>query len=276
MKQTIVISGIGEGMGRQVALLLAKKGYTICGFDMNSSAIASLKKELNAQNVEHILEDFDITNKEKLTDFRDKVIKKFGTVDTVLSNVGIGFFGAFEEVDLEKAAACLNINIIGCARLFQSFIPTMRERRQGKLIAMSSLVGQIPFPFESVYSSSKFGVEGLVQSIRYEVAPFKIQVALIEPAQVSTTFAAKIHKLPPTSSPYYDRVKRFLERDQELIKTATTPNQAAQKIVKVIKSKKPKLFNQVDTMSSIFLFLNRVLPRWLRDFILLNHMNIRN
>jgi short-subunit dehydrogenase len=140
---------------------------------------------------------------------------------------------------------------------------------------MSSLVGRIPFPFESIYSASKFAITGMVLSLKYEVEPFGIQVALIEPAQVSTTFAAKIHVLPPENSVYRDRVRRFIERDDELIKTAPTPPVAARKIVKVIEAKKPPLFNQIDFMSSFFLWLNQFLPRAMRDTILVNHMRIK-
>ena len=196
-------------------------------------------------------------------------------MDTVLSNVGIGFFSPFEEANLEKALKCLDINIIGAAAIFQAFIPSMRERRSGKLIAMSSLVGRIPFPFESIYTASKFAVTGMVVSLKYEVEPFGIQVALIEPAQVSTSFAAKIHVLPPEGSVYRDRARRFIERDDELIKTAPNPVDAAKKIVSVIEAKKPSIFNQIDFMSSFFLWLNQFLPRSLRDAILVNHMHIK-
>jgi short-subunit dehydrogenase len=151
----------------------------------------------------------------------------------------------------------------------------MRENRGGKLIAMSSLVGQIPFPFESIYVASKFAVEGLVLSMRYEVEPFGIKVALIQPAQVSTSFAAKIHKLPPEGSPYRERAGRFIRRDEELIKTAPTPPQAAAAVVKVIKSKNPKLHNQIDRKSKVFMSLNRVLPGSIRDAILLRQMDIK-
>jgi short-subunit dehydrogenase len=196
-------------------------------------------------------------------------------VDAVVSNVGIGFFGPFEEVDLEKALKCMELNVIGAAAIFQAFLPSMRENRSGKLIAVSSLVGQIPFPFESIYSASKFAVEGLVLSMRYEVEPFGIRVALIEPAQVSTSFAAKVHKLPPEGSPYRERAGRFMRRDQELIKKATTPPQAAAKIVEVIKAKNPKLHNQFEFKSRLFMGLNRVLPRPMRDAILLRQMDIK-
>lgn len=275
MSQTVVITGLAQGMGREVVKMLAKSGDAIAGFDMDTGGIASLGAELDALGARHHLEVLDITDRPGILKFRDRVLEKFPRVDTVVSNVGIGFFGPFEEINLEKALKCLEINVIGTAAIFQAFIPSLRKAGGGKLIAMSSLVGQIPFPFESIYSASKFAISGMVESFQYELAPFGIHVALIEPAQVSTSFAAKIHVLPAEGSPYRERAGRFIDRDNELIKTATTPAQAAGRIVKVIRSPRVKLHNQVDFMSTFFLFLNKILPKFMRDMILLNHMNIK-
>ncbi len=275
MGKVIVISGLAEGMGREVATILAQSGDTIAGFDMSSEGIASLEKELKAFGNPFHLETLNITDREGILRFRDTVLQRFSHVDTVVSNVGIGFFGPFEEIDLEKAMKCLEINVIGAAALLQAFLPSMRRAGRGKLLAMSSLVGRIPFPFESIYTASKFALQGLVEAIQYEVRPFGIDVALVEPAQVSTNFAAKIHELPPEGSPYRDRARRFIERDNALIKTATTPRAAAGKIVRVIREKNPRLHNQVDFMSTVFLALNRILPKFARDMILVNYMDIR-
>jgi len=275
MEQVVVISGLAQGIGREVTKILAAGGHSVAGFDMDGAGIAGLTNELSGSRGDHYLIEMDITNRKGILEFRDNVLDRYGRVDTVLSNVGIGFFGPFEEVDLEKALRCLEINIIGAAALLQAFVPSMRERRAGKLLCMSSLVGQVPFPFESIYSASKFGLEGLVQSLKFEVEPFGIRVGLIQPAQVSTDFAAKIHYLPPEGSPYRDRVKRFIDKDNELIKTAPTPVQAAEKIVALIHRENPPRFNQVDFMSTVFLFLNRMLPAKIRDMILVNHMDIK-
>lgn len=275
MGQVIVITGCADGMGREVAKLLAAAGDSIAGFDVDEKGIASLIGELKGGSTEHLLMPLDITNRPGILAFRDAVLKKYGRVDTVLSNVGIGFFGPFEEIDLEKAFKCFEINVIGAASIFQAFIPTLRTRGGGKLIAMSSLVGRIPFPFESIYTATKFAIEGMMLSIRYEMEPFGIRCAIIEPAQVSTTFAAKIHNLPPENSPYRERARRFIERDDVLIKTAPTPIYAANKIVKVLHSQRPKLHNQIDFQSSFFLTLNRFLPQRIRDMILVNFMDIK-
>jgi len=275
MSDVVVITGLADGMGREVAKMLAKEGDSIAGFDVDAAGIDTLKGELESIGGDHLLQAMDITDRPGIKAFSKEVLDKYGHVDTVLSNVGIGFFSPFEEVDLEKALQCLDINVMGTAAILQAFVPSMRERGKGKLIAMSSLVGRIPFPFESVYSASKFAVNGLVMSLRYEVEPFGIRVAVIEPAQVSTTFAAKIHVLPPEGSPYRDRARRFIDRDNELIKTAPDPLMAAKKIVKVVHSDKPPLYTSIDTMSGVFQFLNKVLPTRVRDSILINHMDIK-
>ncbi|MFI5398889.1 MAG: SDR family NAD(P)-dependent oxidoreductase [Candidatus Binatia bacterium] len=273
--QAVVITGIAQGMGREVARLLAQSQTPVAGFDVDVEGIAALQAELDGVGCPHLLTTLDITDRRGILHFRDMVLDKFARVEAVLSNVGIGFFGPFEEVDLGKALKCLDINVIGTAAIFQAFIPSMRANRSGKLIAVSSLVGQIPFPFESIYSASKFAVEGLVLSLRYEVEPFGIKVALIRPAQVSTAFAAKIHQRPPQSSPYWARVDRFIKRDDELIKSAPTPAQAAAEIVKVIRAASPKLHNQIDWKSQLFLTLNRLLPQRIRDALLLHQMDIK-
>lgn len=279
MGQVVVITGVADGMGKEAARRLAAAGDSIAGFDIDPQGIAALQTELDAlsrdNGARHHLATLNIMDRPGVLAFRDAVLERYPHVDTVLSNVGVGFFGPFEETDLEAARRCLEINVVGAATIFQAFLPHMRQRGRGKLIAMSSLVGQVPFPFESIYSASKFAIEGMVMSLRYEVEPFGIRVALIEPAQVSTRFASKIHQLPPEGSPYRERARRFIARDDELIKTAPTPEQAGRRIADVVRQDRPPFHNQIDFMSSVFLFLNRVLPRRMRDAILLRHMDIR-
>ncbi len=275
MAGIVVITGLAQGMGRGVAERLGRRGWSIAGFDVDEEGLASLASELDACNNGHLLERVDITERKAVRAFRDRVLERFGHVDVVLSNAGIAHFGPLEETDLDKALRCLEINVIGMASLFQAFIPSMRLRHGGRLIAMSSLVGQIPFPFESIYSASKFAVEGLVHSMRLEVEPFGIRVGLIHPAQVSTAFAAKSQAPAANGSPYEERVGRFLARDEELIQSAPTPAQAADRIARVVEARRPPLSTRIDAMSTFFMALNRFLPTRLRDAILLRHMDIR-
>jgi len=273
---------LAQGMGREVAKRIAAAGDTVAGFDIDRQGIETLRAEFENDGHEALLHTLDVCDRPGIARFRDEVLERYGHVDTVLANVGIGFFGPFEEVDLDSAARCLEINVIGTAAVLQAFVGQMREQRSGKLIAVSSLVGQVPFPvgqvpfpFESIYAATKFAVEGLVLSLRYEVEPFGIRVALIHPAQVSTNFAAKIHVLPDEGSPYRERVRRFIARDEKLIQTAIDPATAADRIVEAVRSPAPPLFNPLDSKSRFFMMLNRFLPMRLRDELLLRQMDIR-
>jgi short-subunit dehydrogenase len=272
--QAVVITGLAQGMGREVARLLARSKVPVAGFDVDADGIESLKKELEQAGCEHLLTILDITDRPGILKFRDAVLEKFGRVDAVLSNVGIDCFGPLEELDLNKALKWLEVNVIGAAAIFQAFLPSMRENRSGKLVAMSSMVGQLPFPFESIYSASKYAIEGLAASLRLEVEPFGIKVALIEPAQVSSSFAAK-RKPPAEGSPYRERAIRFIERDKILVSGGSTPAQAAATIVKVINSTNPNLHNEITLKDRAVMSLSRVLPYKLRDAVLVRHMGIK-
>jgi short-subunit dehydrogenase len=274
MGQVVVITGCAQGMGREVAKILAAKGVSVAGFDMDDKGLGTLEKELGGTGGGHYFTKLSVTDRKGILKFRDKVLERFGHVDTVFSNVGVGFFGPFEEVDLEKAIVNFEINVFGTAAVFQAFIPSMRVRKQGKLVAVASMVGRIPFPFESIYSSSKFAVEGLVRSLKYEVAPFGIKVALIEPSQVSTAFAAKSHVIPPADSPYHAKVVRFSKKNGEILKGAHTPASAAQLIVRILEQKNPKLHNQLSFKDSLNLKMMAILPSSLTDSMLLKHMDI--
>jgi len=270
----VVITGLAQGIGREVARLLARSKVPVAGFDVDAVGIESLKKELEEAGCDHLLTTLDITDRPGILKFRDQVLAKFGRVDAVLSNVGVDCFGPLEELDLDKALKWLEINVIGAAAIFQAFLPSMRENRSGKLVALSSMVGQLPFPFDSIYSASKYAIEGMAACLRIEVEPFGIKVALIEPAQVSSSFAAN-REPPPEGSPYRERAIRFIERDKALVSRGSTPAQAAAAIVKVIKSKNPSFFNEITVRDRVFMSLSRILPYQVRDAVLVRHMGIK-
>ncbi|MBN2224429.1 MAG: SDR family NAD(P)-dependent oxidoreductase [Deltaproteobacteria bacterium] len=275
MNQKVVITGPARGIGYEVAKVLARSGDTVIGFDRDGKGIERLKKEMDRIGAPHFLSCLDITDVKGVKKFRDAVLKEFGTVDAVISNAAVASFGAFEEADLDGMLESLTINVLGTARIFQAFIPAMRRRGDGRLIAMSSFTGIVPFPFESIDTACNFAIEGLVRAFRCEVEPFGIEVGLIEPSIVLTDLTAGIHTVPPAGSPYRERIQRFLAKDREMKKDAMVPTLAAQKIVKIIKGKKLKLHNRIDFTSALFLSIDKFLPAGLRDAILLNQMNIK-
>jgi len=270
-ERTVVVTGLGQGMGREVARLLAARGWRVAGFDVDAAGVRSLADELGAR---HILTTADVRDAAAMAAFRDTVLAAFGRVDVVLSNVGVNLFGPLEETDLDRARRCLEINVLGAARVFQAFLPAMRARGAGTLVAVTSMVGQVPFPFGSIYAASKFALEGMLASLRLEVEPFGIRVAVVRPAQVSTTFAAKGRALPADGSPYRERARRFVARDEALIASAPTPAQAAATIAAVVEAERPPAATQIDAASTAFVWLNALLPTGVRDAILRRHLGI--
>src|SRR4030042_2738259 len=106
MMEAVVITGLAQGIGREVAKLLARSKVPVAGFDVDAEGIESLKQELETAGCDHLLMTLDITDRPGILQFRDAVLEKFGRVDVVLSNVGIGFFGPLREVGLEEGANC--------------------------------------------------------------------------------------------------------------------------------------------------------------------------
>jgi short-subunit dehydrogenase len=275
MSQKVVITGPARGIGYEVAKLLAQSGDTVIGFDRDDKGISRLKKELDRIGAPYFLTGVDVTDRKGVAKFRDAVLKEFGAVDTVLSNAAVASFGSFEETDLGGMLRSFEINVLGTAAILQAFIPAMRASGAGRLIAMSSFTGIVPFPFESIDTACNFAIEGMVRALRYEVEPFGIKVGLIEPSIVVTDLTAGVHVLPPAKSPYRERIERFLAKDREMKKDAMSPAHAAQEIVKIVKGKGLKLHNRIDFTSSLFLSIDKFLPAKVRDGILLSQMNIK-
>jgi NAD(P)-dependent dehydrogenase (short-subunit alcohol dehydrogenase family) len=275
MGRNVVITGIARGIGCEVAKILARSGDTVIGFDRDDAGIGRLKKEMERMGARHFLSHLDVTDTKGVTKFGSAAFKEFGAADVVVSNAAVATFGAFEEADPKDMLRSLSINVLGAAAVFRAFIPQMRQRGAGRLIAMSSFTGIVPFPFESVDTACNFAVQGLVRALRYEVEPFGIEVGLIEPSIVATDLTKGIYAVPPAGSPYRERIQRFIAKDRELKKDAMGPARAAEKIVKIINARKLKLHNRIDATSALFLSIDRFLPAGLKDGILLGQMDIK-
>ena len=243
--EAVVITGLAQGIGREVAKLLARSKVPVAGFDVDKEGIESLNQELEDAGCDHLLTTLDIVDRPGILQFRDMVLEKFGRVDVVVSNVGIGFFGPFEEVDLEKALKCMEINVIGTAAIFQAFLPSMRENRKGRLIAVSSLVGQIPFPFESIYSASKFAVEGYTDTLANELASTPAHVSAVEPGGFKSNIVENLQDRALALAEAGDlelnsEVRASLQESVASRQTMKEPDAVAQAVLDLMTTDTPK------------------------------------
>jgi NAD(P)-dependent dehydrogenase (short-subunit alcohol dehydrogenase family) len=125
------------------------------------------------------------------------VIERDGRLDALIAAAGWGIAGAAEYTSIAEAKAQFETNFWGCVRVVQAVLPQMREQRHGRIVLISTIAGVIGIPFQAYYSASKFALEGFAEALAYEVAPFAIQVTLVQPGNIATDFTASRRRAEP-------------------------------------------------------------------------------
>src|SRR5579863_4508087 len=170
-KSVILITGASAGIGRECANHLASTGWDVIG---------ASRRGTSGESWQGITMDVD--SDESVSTVFDHVYAEHGQISAVLAVAGWGLAGAAENTSLDDAKAQFETNFWGAVRVVQKALPRLREQGGGHLVLMSSIGGVLGIPFQAFYSASKFALEGYAESLAYEVAPFNIQVTLVEPA----------------------------------------------------------------------------------------------
>jgi short-subunit dehydrogenase len=240
--KTIVITGCSSGLGAAIAAALAKRGHWIFA---TARDVATLKPLTDAYPDHIFAHPLDVTDEAQVYALQEVVLEYTGGAgpDVVINNAGIGAMGPVEETPLPIARACLETNVLGMLSVTQAFLPAMRSRRKGHIVNISSLVGRVVMPYEGVYVASKHAVEGLSDALRFEVAPFGINVTIVEPGAVQTDFERRgnvqLGALPLNRSAYHDHVIGFESQRAKAFEKAPTAAQAAQYFVRIVEAKNP-------------------------------------
>jgi NAD(P)-dependent dehydrogenase (short-subunit alcohol dehydrogenase family) len=187
-KIVAVVTGSSSGIGFETSLLLAKNGFftyaTMRNLDKSDAIIDLKQKEKLPLEVLKL----DVTNVKSVKEVIEKIVNEQETIDVLVNNAGYALVGALEELSIEEFKEQFETNVFGAIRVVQETLPIMRKQRHGTIVNISSLAGRIGFPLTSAYVSSKFALEGLSESMAYEVEQFGINVILIEPGVIKTNF----------------------------------------------------------------------------------------
>lgn len=183
MVKTILITGASSGIGYATALLFAHKGWNVVATMRNPASADALAALPNV-----LVEAMDVTDELSVRDALARSMQVFGRVDVLVNNAGYGLFGAIESFTQEQVAAQIETNVHGVLRTMRHVLPIMRAQGSGLILNVSSIAGRMTFPFTSVYHATKYAVEGLSESARFELAKHGIAVKLIEPGGVKTNF----------------------------------------------------------------------------------------
>jgi NAD(P)-dependent dehydrogenase (short-subunit alcohol dehydrogenase family) len=204
--KTILITGCSTGIGRDLARRLAQANYTVIATARRPETLADLPVALRLP--------LDVTDEASIASAVEEVIRRFGRVDVLVNNAGIAYFAAVEELPEHDARQMFDVNVYGMIHMIRAVVPQMRRQGGGRIINMSSIAGRRSTPVNGVYSATKFAVEALSDALRIELAPFGIQVALIEPGSIDTPFSPKAQThtqaiLSNPASPYQAFYQRY-------------------------------------------------------------------
>ncbi len=188
MKKVVLITGSSSGFGELTTRSLSKAGYTVYATMRNKSGKNAAKaNELEALEGVTVL-DTDVTNDASVKNAVNTVIAKEGKIDVLVNNAGIGTGGFTEPYSADEFQKVFNVNVFGVQRLMNAVLPTMRKNKTGLVINISSTMGRIVLPFAGAYTASKYALEGLSESYRYELAPTGVDVTVVEPGGFGTNF----------------------------------------------------------------------------------------
>ena len=243
-QKVAIVTGSSSGIGYATSLLLARNGFYTYASARDINKSATLESIANTEGLPLKLIQLDVTDDSSVKSAVEKIMSEKGRIDVLVNNAGYGLFGAFEDISLEEIKAQFETNFFGVIRVTQCVLPIMRNGGVGGIIVnISSLNGHIAFPVISAYVATKFALEGLSESIAYELEPFGIKVILIEPGAIGSNFmkgsVSSKRALDP-KSPYSELVQKVRFKISSDHENATQPEEVAKIIVKDISSEKPE------------------------------------
>lgn len=272
MTKVVFITGASSGIGRVTALFLAQQGYIVYAGTRDPA-----KFSITLDNL-HVIA-LDLTDNQSIKVAINTIKKEQGRIDVLINNAGYALVSTVENATEEEMFNQYNINVFGIFRLCKAVSPLMRENNSGIIINISSFLGKVGLPLFTFYNSSKYAVEGITDSLRYELQPFNIRVHSIMPGFFNTNFAKdNLVVNAPTSnsnSPYKQLTDNLIPNILEQINQGNEPIAAAKLILKIIEDDKSPARVTVGDKAKKFIAMRRELSdedfeRRVKDYYNLN------
>ena len=240
-EKVVVITGTSSGIGFETALAFAREGYYTYATMRDTSKGNRIKETSQKENLKIDVLELDVDKEDSVKIAIKQILDRKQRIDVLVNNAGWGIWGCVEDVSIDEFKAQFETNFFGMIRLIQEVGPTMRKKGSGTIVNISSYAGRIGFPVSPAYSSSKFAIEGLSESLRLEMAPFGINVIIIEPGIVNTNFfkPMKIAKKSESGIAYKAITDEIILRIMNKAKLGIHPKEVAKIILEVVKTDKP-------------------------------------
>jgi short-subunit dehydrogenase len=263
-KHTIaVVTGSSSGIGLETSLLLARNGFYTYATMRDTFKSDNIEKIANEENLPLEVLSMDVDNDTSVKNAIHKILDEKKKIDILVNNAGYGLFGALEDIAIEEIKKQFETNLFGAIRTIKEVLPSMREQKNGIIVNVTSIAGIVGIPAECIYVSTKFALEGLSESISYELQPYGIKVILIEPGVINTNFVSNIkfsnktddksqqtlrkqekseinyssNSIKKKNSSYYSNtIDTFLSHYYPAMKNAPPPKEVATVILEAIKN----------------------------------------
>ncbi|MBP1159984.1 MULTISPECIES: SDR family oxidoreductase [Rhodococcus] len=239
--KVVVITGAGSGIGRALALNLAKKGARLALSDFDSVGLAETVRQVEALGAEVRSDHLDVTQREAVLQYAETIAAHFGKVNQIYNNAGIAYHGEFEKSEFKDIEKIMDVDFWGVVNGTKAFLPHLLASGDGHVVNVSSLFGLLSMPGQSAYNSAKFAVRGFTESLRQEmlIAKHPVKVTCVHPGGIKTAIARNA-----TAGPGEDLAAFSEFFDKKLART--TPEQAAKVIVNGVQKGKARVLIGAD------------------------------
>jgi len=241
MEKVAVVTGTSSGIGFETSLALAREGYFTYATMRDTTKSNKIKEIAQKENLKISILELDVDDEKSVKSAIAQILDQKQRIDVLVNNAGWGLWGCVEDVSVDEFKEQFETNFFSIIRLIQEVAPTMRKQSSGTIVNVSSVVGRIGFPASPAYISSKFALEGLSESLRFEFAPFGVDVIIIEPGVIKTNFMKnmKMAKKSELDTVYKDITTKVVSGVKMMAEMGTPPKVVANTIVIAIKDKKP-------------------------------------
>jgi NAD(P)-dependent dehydrogenase (short-subunit alcohol dehydrogenase family) len=255
-----IVTGSSTGLGYEIAVNLASNGFRVYATMRNLQKANEINEIAKTESLPLSVIQLDVTDNVSVTKAIDTVISERGRIDVLVNNAGYGLIGSIEDISVEELKAQFETNVFGTFGVIQAVLPHMREQRSGAIINISSVAGRIGLPLFSAYVSTKFALEGLSESMAYELQPFGIKVAIIDSGSINTNFRSELAAQATKDSPYYTMTRSTVEAIEGMVRRGIHPKEVAKVVIDAIDNSKPELRYIVGKDAEEIIEASRKLP----------------
>ena len=239
MEKVALVTGSSSGIGYETSLALAREGYFTYATMRDLKKQETIKKIAAEENLPLKVIELDVDNDDSVQNAVKTIIEEKQRIDVLVNNAGWGIWGTAEDVSIEEFRAQFETNFFSVVRMIQKVAPIMRKQGTGDIVNISSIAGRIGFPVSTAYISSKFAIEGLSESLRYELGPFGVNVIIIEPGVIKTNFFDSMKTAKKADDTYKEITEKVISGVKMMAEMGTPPKEVANMIIKSLKDEKP-------------------------------------